>query len=1278
MSLFPINYCSTNRKILQNKAFFVEKIFLSSVGFFVCFWIISIPAKAEVKGAKTDGLGTIVNGTLNGSCDKGRCLITGGSDAGENRFHKFSTFDTRGQITGVKFETKGKQNIVVAVTSKKGSYINKPIEFSSPSNLFWLSPGGINLNSGGGFFNIPKINITTANSLKFKSDIFKVDDNNHHSLKNIQGNPLPGSSGFSNSGVISVGSSNPKITLNGISLNIDKSLFVDSLKGEVEIINSKLSSNSDTGKGGSLTFTGDKVTIKENSRIVAQGSNGGGTIQIGGSWQNKDKDVRQANNVSIKSNTVIDTSSTKYGNGGTIVVWSDVNKLNGWTNVEGSLISLGGKQGGNGGNIETSGSNLNIDYANVDISSIEGKNGLWLLDPFTYEINLDNRNAIQNALIRGSNITIQTTDARNNQTSQEIPGQSSNLGNINVNVNLDYSGGNGELILDASNNIKIEEGKTITTGRGGLTLDAENGIIGSGNIALSNGATLKLIQAEDSEFSGKISGYDNIIKSGIGELKFSGVHTYNGKTKVEEGVLTFGINSGVNSASDLEINNGATLKAQNSLTFRSIEGLGSYLIDGNLVNLKINTPTEINKDFSGVIKSTFSTSKVIKEGPGTQILSGINTYLGETKVKSGILTINGSVVGSVNCIGGQSNSCTTNITENENLNEAIAVADNKNLTNDFIVNDKNLNSIFIPSENKFELGLDLTNSFKFLDRDSSEPRRPIAGELGKTPFGEPRRPIAGEPGEVPFGEPRRPIAGEPGEAPFGEPRRPIAGEPQRKGSIKSNQLAKENKSIPNQTRSNSNLSKGINTREIIVSRMIKNDNLATTRISRFFDISEISDKVTPTPEQLQAILNKARLRYGKKLRSGFKNQNSLLRENNQFLIASNTNDLPLNILRSTFIPEFNPENYNPAVLHIQFTLAKNKTTSLNKDAFIDLTLIPANGEVAGRRVEISTNDLSKLLRQFYKQLSRQESLNVDDPTSPSRRLHSLLIDEITPLLEKNQVSTLLIAADRGLQALPFAALHDGEQYFGERFAFALTPSLALTDTTLSETKNPKLLAFGASKFEQLASLPLVPQELKQIGQANQKDLFLNKDFTPKTLFSNAGQSQYDRLHIATHAEFLPGGPKKSQIYSGTRPISMMELSKLRSARQGRPLDLVVLSACRTAIGDPDSELGFSGLALQAGARSAIGTLWYVDDVVTSAYFIQLYRFLERDIPKAEALQLTRQAFIRNLLKVDEDKIIGVYGEPLLTGLNMTQQRIVKNGISNPFFWAGIELMGSAW
>ena len=141
---------------------------------------------------------------------------------------------------------------------------------------------------------------------------------------------------------------------------------------------------------------------------------------------------------------------------------------------------------------------------------------------------------------------------------------------------------------------------------------------------------------------------------------------------------------------------------------------------------------------------------------------------------------------------------------------------------------------------------------------------------------------------------------------------------------------------------------------------------------------------------------------------------------------------------------------------------------------------------------------------------------------------------------------------------------------------------------------------------------------------------------------------------------------------------MGQLAKLRKERQGVPLDLVVFSACRTALGDANAELGFSGLALQAGARSAVGTLWYVDDVVTSAYFVQMYIFLDKGIPKAEAMQLTRQAFVRNLVRLEGDQVLGVNNQPLLLNLTPSQQRRLSAGVDNPFFWAGIELMGSPW
>tara|TARA_B100002051_G_scaffold209100_1_gene200529 strand:- start:1785 stop:3026 length:1242 start_codon:yes stop_codon:yes gene_type:complete len=378
-------------------------------------------------------------------------------------------------------------------------------------------------------------------------------------------------------------------------------------------------------------------------------------------------------------------------------------------------------------------------------------------------------------------------------------------------------------------------------------------------------------------------------------------------------------------------------------------------------------------------------------------------------------------------------------------------------------------------------------------------------------------------------------------------------------------------------------------------------------------------------------------------------------------------------------PEFKRASYNPAVLHLQFTpLPEGKTTASGGDAFLDITLIPSSGKLEGVRVELTTADFRNQLRNLYVQLSRQDSLRIGDPKSPSRQLYALLFESLTTILQREKITTLLIAADRGLQAVPFAALSDGRRYFGDRYAFSITPSLALTDLGTSGDPGQRLLALGASEFKGLAALPLVPQELDRIGPDGNKDLFLNQEFTPDRFLEKAGDSTYNQLHVATHAEFKPGGPKASQLHSGIGPISMGELAKLRKERQGVPLDLVVFSACRTALGDANAELGFSGLALQAGARSAVGTLWYVDDVVTSAYFVQMYRYLNQGIPKAEAMQMTRQAFVRGIVRTDGNQVMGDGPEPLLTNLTTSQRRRLINGLNNPFFWAGIELMGAPW
>jgi hypothetical protein len=144
-------------------------------------------------------------------------------------------------------------------------------------------------------------------------------------------------------------------------------------------------------------------------------------------------------------------------------------------------------------------------------------------------------------------------------------------------------------------------------------------------------------------------------------------------------------------------------------------------------------------------------------------------------------------------------------------------------------------------------------------------------------------------------------------------------------------------------------------------------------------------------------------------------------------------------------------------------------------------------------------------------------------------------------------------------------------------------------------------------------------------------------------------------------------------------VSLAQFAKLRQRRSSStPLELLALSACRTALGDKDSELGFAGLALQAGARSAIGTLWYVDDVATSAFFVQFYRYLNDGLPKAEALQATRRAMAEGSLRLEADRVLGPDGSVVLKELTSSQQRRIASGLRHPFYWAGITLLGTPW
>ncbi len=213
-------------------------------------------------------LGTTVNGA--GSCSAGACAIGGGTPSGANLFHRFSSFDTRGAISGVQFATQGQRLLIVGVTNPLGSFLDKPIAMSSPAALIWLSPGGIQLGSGVSFTNTPELRLSTATGLRFSGGgQFDAFSTPAAGLTGLTGDPLPASSAlFSDPAALAAAglSTNGDISLAGGLLTVDSSLLLDAQGGNVLLSAATINPNPGSRAGADLR--GASVAIS-NSQVSA-------------------------------------------------------------------------------------------------------------------------------------------------------------------------------------------------------------------------------------------------------------------------------------------------------------------------------------------------------------------------------------------------------------------------------------------------------------------------------------------------------------------------------------------------------------------------------------------------------------------------------------------------------------------------------------------------------------------------------------------------------------------------------------------------------------------------------------------------------------------------------------------------------------------------------------------------------------------------------------------------------------------------------------------------
>jgi filamentous hemagglutinin family protein len=235
----------------------------------------------------------------------------------------------------------------------------------------------------------------------------------------------------------SVGTHDGRIVINGGGGNVN--------------ITGKMLAKSRTGTGGEVDITSAGAGVKLVGALIdVSGKTGGGVVNIGGG-PHATVALADAGSVSLDSTTAIRADAIDNGDGGHIVIWSG-----GQTTATGNFSAKGGRNGGNGGLVETSGRSVDFNNIVVNASAAKGAAGTWLVDPTDLTIDSAAATTIGNMLGNGTNVWLQT----NADGSTSGPGNTSaGNGDIVINSHITWNSGAGStLFLQSAHDIDINAG----------------------------------------------------------------------------------------------------------------------------------------------------------------------------------------------------------------------------------------------------------------------------------------------------------------------------------------------------------------------------------------------------------------------------------------------------------------------------------------------------------------------------------------------------------------------------------------------------------------------------------------------------------------------------------------------------------------------------------------------------------------------------------------------------------------------------------------------------
>lgn len=280
-------------------------------------------------------------------------------------------------------------------------------------------------------------------------------------------------------------------------------------------------------------------------------------------------------------------------------------------------------------------------------------------------------------------------------------------------------------------------------------------------------------------------------------------------------------------------------------------------------------------------------------------------------------------------------------------------------------------------------------------------------------------------------------------------------------------------------------------------------------------------------------------------------------------------------------------------------------------------------------VPVTGEQLTEEIRAFRLGLE-DRSNNAYRPHA--QKLYQWLIRPMEADLTNAHITTLVFVPDGPLRTIPMGPLHDGTKFLIERYAVATTPGLTLTDPRPLNRKQIRLFSMGLTEAVQgFSALPYVGNELKAVQAIYGGKQVLNEEFRAGKVERDLNEQPYNMIHIASHGK-VESDVTKSFVLTFDDRITMDRLSHLVGLFEMRtvPLELLTLSACETAAGDDRAALGLAGMAIKAGAKSALATLWFIDDEATAELITEFYKNLQDPATsKAMALQQAQLTLLKN-------------------------------------------------